>query len=61
MICFVLLLFVFVFLSSMIREKQRETFVINTNDFTYSMIKHRYNQKKNYVKKNIGHLILEYF
>ena len=62
-VLYVLLIFLVVFidLKKEGREKQRETFTVNREDFTLSMIKYKYNKKKGDWKKKVGHFILEHF
>tara|TARA_Y100000817_G_scaffold202109_1_gene158230 strand:- start:1514 stop:1711 length:198 start_codon:yes stop_codon:yes gene_type:complete len=62
-VLYVLLIFLVVFidLKKVGREKQRETFTVNREDLTLSMMKYKYNKKKGDWKKKVGHFILEYF
>ena len=62
-VLYMLLIFLVVFidLKKVGREKQRETFTVNREDLTLSMMKYKYNKKKGDWKKKVGHFILEYF
>ena len=62
-VLYMLLIFLVVFidLKKVGREKQRETFTVNREDLTLSMMKYKYNKKKGDWKKKVGHFILEYY